>query len=176
MLLLDKSVKPGDIVSVSGTFGWVTSLGGRYVSIRTRDGIEHLIPNEQFISQGVENWSFNDREVRIKIPVGVAYGTDLRLAQKLCLEAAKETKRVLAYPESVCHLLGFGEAAINLELRIWINDPQNGVANVKSDILFKIWDKFRAAKVEIPFPIQVLHVVPPTPSALGMEDAQAEAN
>jgi small-conductance mechanosensitive channel len=174
MLLLDKSIKPGDIVSVGGTFGWVTSLGGRYVSIRTRDGIEHLIPNEQFISQGVENWSFNDREVRIKIAVGVAYGTDLRLAQKLCLEAVHETKRILAYPEPSCLLLGFGESAINMELRVWINDPQNGVSNVKSEILFMVWDKFRNAKVEIPFPMQVLHVVPPTPSALGI-DHVAEA-
>jgi len=170
MLLLDKSIKPGDIVSVGHTFGWVTSLGGRYVSIRTRDGIEHLIPNETFISQGVENWSFNDREVRIKIPIGVAYDTDLRLAQRLALEAASETTRVLRKPEPSCLLMRFGDSAIELELRVWISDPERGVSNVKSEVLFKVWEKFKAASVEIPYPQQVLHVVPPSPSALGMGD------
>lgn len=170
MLLIDKSIKPGDIVSVGSTFGWVTSLGGRYVSIRTRDGIEHLIPNENFISQGVENWSFNDREVRLKIPVGVAYDTDLRLAQRLCLEAAADTPRILRRPEPSCLLMKFGDSAIEMELRVWISDPERGVSNVKSEVLFKIWEKFKTAKVEIPFPQQVLHVVPPSPSALAMGD------
>ena len=173
MLLLDKSIKPGDIVSVGQTFGWVTSLGGRYVSIRTRDGIEHLIPNETFISQGVENWSFNDREVRIKIPIGVAYDTDLRLAQRLTLEAASETTRVLRRPEPSCLLIRFGDSAIELELRVWISDPERGVSNVKSEVLFKIWEKFKAAAVEIPYPQQVLHVVPPSPSALGLGDPKS---
>jgi small-conductance mechanosensitive channel len=173
MLLLDKSIKPGDIVSVGNTFGWVTSLGGRYVSIRTRDGIEHLIPNETFISQGVENWSFNDREVRLKIAIGVAYDTDLRLAQRLALEAAAETGRILRKPEPSCLLMRFGDSAIELELRVWISDPERGVSNVKSEVLFKIWEKFKAAKVEIPFPQQVLHVVPPSPSALGLGDPAA---
>ena len=166
MLLLDKSIKPGDIVSVGNTFGWVTSLGGRYVSIRTRDGIEHLIPNEAFISQGVENWSFNDREVRLKIPIGVAYDTDLRLAQRLCLEAAAETPRIMHRPEPSCLLMKFGDSAIELELRVWISDPERGVSNVKSEVMFHIWEKFKASKVEIPFPQRVLHVVPPGPSAL----------
>src|SRR5262249_39580258 len=96
--------------------------------------------------------------------------TDLKLAQRLCIEAARETTRVLAFPDPVCLLIGFGESAIDLELRVWINDPQNGVANVKSEILFKIWDKFRHAKVEIPFPQRVLHVLPSEaePTALGM--------
>jgi small-conductance mechanosensitive channel len=175
MLLLDKSIKPGDIVSVGNTFGWVTSLGGRYVSVRTRDGIEHLIPNESFISQGVENWSFNDREVRLKIPVGVAYDTDLRLAQRLCLEAAAETPRILHRPEPSCLLIRFGESAIELELRVWISDPERGVTNVKSEVLFKVWEKFKAAKVVIPFPQQVLHVVPPDPTALAMGDDRPKA-
>jgi small-conductance mechanosensitive channel len=175
MLLLDKSIKPGDIVSVGNTFGWVTSLGGRYVSIRTRDGIEHLIPNESFISQGVENWSFNDREVRLKIPIGVAYDTDLRLAQRLCLEAAAETPRILHRPEPSCLLMKFGDSAIELELRVWISDPERGVSNVKSEVLFRIWEKFKTAKVEIPFPQRVLHVVPPDPSALAMGDSTPKA-
>ena len=174
MLLLDKSIKPGDIVSVGNTFGWVTSLGGRYVSIRTRDGTEHLIPNENFISQGVENWSFNDREVRLKIPIGVAYDTDLRLAQRLCLEAAADTQRILRRPEPSCLLMRFGDSAIEMELRVWISDPERGVSNVKSEVLFKIWEKFKSAKVEIPYPQRVLHVVPPEPTALAIGDGTAQ--
>jgi small-conductance mechanosensitive channel len=173
MLLLDKSIKPGDIVAVGNTFGWVTSLGGRYVSIKTRDGIEHLIPNETFITQGVENWSFNDREVRVKIAIGVAYQSDLRLVQRLCLEAAAETTRVLRHPEPNCLLMGFGDSAVDLELRVWICDPEHGVANVRSEILFRIWEKFKASNVEIPFPQRVLHVVPPEPVALGTEERPA---
>lgn len=174
MLLLDKSIKPGDIVSVGDTFGWVTSLGGRYVSIRTRDGIEHLIPNETFISQGVENWSFNDREVRLKIPIAVAYDADLRLAQRLCLEAASDVKRVLLQPDPSCLLIRFGESAVEFELRVWISDPERGVANVKSDVLFKVWEKFRDAHVEIPFPQQIVRVAAADSRALNMGQGHSQ--
>lgn len=175
MLLLDKSIKPGDTVAVGGTFGWVTSLGGRYVSIRTRDGVEHLIPNEHFITQGVENWSFADKEVRLKIPVGVAYHSDLRLVQRLCLEAAAETPRILRRPEPSCLLMGFGDSAVEMEMRVWICDPEHGVSNVKSEVLFKIWEKFKENSVEIPFPQRVLHAAPSMSDALSFDAAKARA-
>jgi small-conductance mechanosensitive channel len=161
MLLLDKSIKPGDVIAVGETFGWVTSMGGRYVSIRTRDGIEHLIPNEVFITRGIENWSFSDRVVRLKLPIGISYKSDLHRAIALCLEAAAETPRVVKEPASVCLLKGFGDSAVELELRIWIRDPEGGVSNVKSEVLLGVWDKFHAHGIEIPFPQRDLHIKPP---------------
>ncbi|GAB4538559.1 MAG: mechanosensitive ion channel [Parvularculaceae bacterium] len=157
-LIMDKSIKPGDVIAIDNTFGWVTSLGARYVAIRTRDGTEHLMPNDQFITNGVENWSHQDRAIRIKIGVGISYASDLHKAIALCIEAAKETERVLATPQPLCHLIEFADSALSLELRIWINDPQNGVANVKSAVMLKIWDKFKDAGIEIPFPQRDLHI------------------
>ncbi|HXZ69223.1 MAG TPA: mechanosensitive ion channel domain-containing protein, partial [Alphaproteobacteria bacterium] len=145
MLLMDKSVKPGDVVSVGDTFGWVTSLGGRYVGVRTRDGIEHLIPNEVFVSHGVENWSHTERAVRLKLPFGISYASDPHAAIAVAIEAAKTIERVLKYPEPTCLLTSFGDSAINLELRVWINDPENGVGNVKSQIFLKLWDGLKAS-------------------------------
>lgn len=158
ILLLEKSIKPGDVIAVNGTYGWIESFGARYASVVTRDGTEHLIPNEDLITQRVENWSHRDDLVRLKIPVGVSYRTDVRLAIQQCLDAASEVARVLAEPKSVCLLKGFGDSAVDLELRFWIRDPQNGVSNVKSQILLLIWEKFHQHGIEIPFPQRDLHV------------------
>jgi small-conductance mechanosensitive channel len=152
MLLLDKSVKPGDVISVGETYGWVGSLGARYVSVLTRDGTEFLIPNEDLITQQVINWTFSSNQVRLRIPIGIAYNADVRKACGLCLEAAAKTRRVLQDPAPICLLRGFGESAIELELRIWIQDPKNGVSNVKSDVLLVVLDMFRAHGIEIPSP------------------------
>jgi small-conductance mechanosensitive channel len=161
MLLLDKSVKPGDVISVGETFGWVNSLGARYVSVVTRDGMEYLIPNENLITQQVINWSYSSEQVRLKIRVGVAYNADVPKACALCREAAAESPRVLATPAPICLLLGFGESSVELELRLWIEDPRNGLGNVKSDVLLRIWDKFQAHGIEIPFPQRDLHLRAP---------------
>jgi small-conductance mechanosensitive channel len=158
MLLMDKSIKPGDVIAVGGTYGWVNSMGGRYVSVITRDGIEHLIPNEELITRSVENWSFSDRAVRLRIPIGISYRADVRLAMALCLEAAGEVPRVLASPQSNCLFKGFGESSLDLELRVWIDDPSHGVANVTSEVLLLIWDKFQANGIEIPYPQRDLHI------------------
>ncbi|MEM8987315.1 MAG: mechanosensitive ion channel domain-containing protein [Pseudomonadota bacterium] len=157
-MIMDKSIKPGDVISVEDTFGWVTSLGARYVSIRTRDGTEHLVPNDMFVENGVVNWSHNDKTVRLKVQIGVAYDADVHRAIALCEEAARETERILDAPKPQCHLIGFGDSAIDLELRFWIRDPENGVTNVKSGVFLKIWDKFKAEGVEIPFPQRDLHI------------------
>ncbi|HEX6997929.1 MAG TPA: mechanosensitive ion channel domain-containing protein [Gammaproteobacteria bacterium] len=158
VLLLDKSIKPGDIIGVEGTYGWVTSLGARYVSVVTRDGVEHLIPNDVLITERVENWTHTSTETRLKVPLRVHYDTDLPKAIELCERAAAETERVLARPEPRCLLLGFGESAIDLELRIWIADAQNGVQNVKSAVLLRIWKLFREHSIEVPYPQRDLHL------------------
>lgn len=158
ILLLDRSVKPGDVIEVGESFGWVNSLGARYVSVLTRDGVEHLIPNEHLITEKVVNWSHSSSKVRLKIPVGVSYDTDVRRAMDLCLDAVHECERVLPSPVPVCRLMEFGDSSVNLEIRVWIDDPVQGVANVRSDILLSIWDKFQEHKVGIPYPQRDIHI------------------
>ena len=174
ILLLDRSVKPGDVISVGQTYGWVGSLGGRYVSVVTRDGTEYLIPNEDMITHQVVNWSHTSDQVRLRLQVAVSYDADVRQARALCLEAAAETPRVLAQPAPVCVLLGFAASAIELELRIWIRDPKNGVGNVKSDVLLLIWDKFQANGIQFPYPQRDLHLKTPMEVTLTGRRAKAE--
>ena len=130
----------------------MNSLGSRHVSVITRDGTEYLLPNEQLIAQQVVNWSYSNNEVRLKLPVCIAYGADVRRAIALCQEAAAEMPRVLREPKPVCLVKGFGDSVLNLELRLWINDPRNGVSNVKSDVFLRLLDKFREQGIEIPQP------------------------
>lgn len=158
ILLMDRSIKPGDVISLSNTFGWINHLGLRYTSVITRDGTEHLIPNEELITQRVENWSFSNNLVRLRIPIGISYHSDVRLAMRLCTEAAGQVKRVKQDPEPRTQLIGFGDSSVNLELRIWIDDPPQGRANVISEVLLQVWDKFHEHAIEIPFPQQDLHV------------------
>ncbi|NJB67571.1 small-conductance mechanosensitive channel [Desulfobaculum xiamenense] len=158
ILLMDRSIKPGDVVEVGGVYGWITDLRARFVSVVTRDGKEILIPNEDLITSQVVNWSFTDRNVRLKIPVGVAYGCDPRKAIELMLDAARAVPRVLSNPEPVCHLVNFGDSSVDLELRLWIQDPENGLVNVRSAVLLGIWDRFRDNGIEIPFPQRDVHI------------------
>jgi small-conductance mechanosensitive channel len=158
VLLLDKSIKPGDIISVSGTYGWVTALGGRYVSVVTRDGVEHLIPNETLISESVENWTHTQRRTRLKLDVGVHYESDVRRVIALCEEAARAVERVLPDPVPKCLFIEFGESSLKLQLRFWIGDAQNGVQNVKSDVLLEIWDRFKQQGIRVPYPQRDLHI------------------
>jgi len=174
ILLIDKSIKPGDVIAVGDTYGWVSGLGGRYVSIVTRDGIEHLIPNELMITQTVENWTHSNSRTRLKIPIGVHYNSDIRLAMQLCIDAANDTDRVLANPEPKCLLIAFGDSAVDLELRFWIQDAQNGVRNVRSDVLLKVWDKFHEHGIEIPYPQRDLHIR--TPQSGSFDSMPGEAS
>ena len=158
ILLMDHSIKPGDVITVGQTFGWINHLGARYVSVITRDGIEHLIPNETLIVERVENWSYSDNLVRLKIPIGISYKSDVREAMKLCVEAASVTPRILSNPEPRCLMRGFGDSSVDLELRLWIDDPTNGRGNVLSEVLLGVWDRFHDHGIEIPFPQRDLHL------------------
>ncbi len=158
ILLLDRSVKPGDFIAVGDTYGWVDSLGARYVAVVTRDGTEHLIPNEELITTRVENWSHSNNLARLRIPVGVAYETDLDQAIAVCVEAANKVERVLKTPVTKCIVTGFGDSAIDLEIRIWINDPQEGRSSVVSAVLLEVWRAFKDANIQIPFPQRDLHI------------------
>lgn len=159
ILLLDKSVKPGDVIAVGDSYGWVNALSGRYVSVLTRDGKEHLIPNEDLITQQVENWSYSDQNVRIHIPVGVAYSSDIQLVRKLLLEAVSDHPRILKSPAPNCLIMSFGESSVNHEIRAWISDPQYGVSNVRSDVYYRIWELFKEHNIKIPFPQRDIHVI-----------------
>ena len=158
ILLLDRSIKPGDVIAIGETFGWIQSLGARYTAVRTRDGTEFLIPNEDLITTQVENWSHSDVKLRLKIPVGIAYSCDPHFAIKLCNEAAAKCARVLDNPGPNTLLRGFGDNSVDLEIRFWINDPQNGRGNITSEILLNVWDAFKEHDIEIPFPQRDLHL------------------
>jgi small-conductance mechanosensitive channel len=160
-ILLDKSIKPGDVLVVGNTHGQVNSLGARYVSVITRDGTEFLIPNETLVTEQVVNWSYSSNQVRLKVPIGISYRSDVRRAIALCLESAAEVERILKQPRPVCLLMGFGDSSVDLELRFWIHDPMSGVSNVKSEVLLHIWDRFHANDIEIPFPQRDLHLKAP---------------
>ncbi|MEM7790311.1 MAG: mechanosensitive ion channel domain-containing protein [Verrucomicrobiota bacterium] len=158
ILLLDNSIKPGDVIEIDETYGWINNLRARYASVITRDGTEHLIPNEDLITQRVINWSFTNELVRMRVPIGVSYKEDPHQCIALIIEAAKEVDRVLSTPGPVCLFKGLGDSSIDLELRFWISDPSNGVSNVKSKVLLKVWDALKANNIEIPFPQRDLHI------------------
>jgi len=172
ILLMDRSVKPGDVIAIGDSYGWINSLGARCVSVITRDGTEHLIPNEELISQRVENWSYSNNLVRLKLPIGIDYESDVRKAIALAVDAAKEVSRVLSHPPPVCQMRGFGDNSVDLELRIWLNDPQNGIGNVSSEVLLRVWDSYKAGGIHFPYPQRDIHIrsLPPeVTAAMGIE-------
>lgn len=152
ILLLDKSIKPGDIIEIDQTFGSIKSMSTRYVTVSTIGGKEHLIPNEDLITHKVINWSHTNTLIRLKITVGVSYSTDIPKAMKIVKETAQSHPRVEQKSNVAVFLDEFNSSSIDLELRFWIKDPDKGVANIKSDIRLEIWKKFREHNIEIPFP------------------------
>lgn len=158
ILLMDRSIKPGDVIEVGDSFGVVNRIGVRAVSVITRDGKEHLIPNEKLMTEEVINWSFSSRDVRIHIPVGVSYQSDITLAQKLMADAALGCQRVLKDPPPAVWIKEFGDSAVNHEILVWIRDPEEGVSNVQSEILGLVWAAFKANGIEIPYPQRDLHI------------------
>ncbi len=161
ILLMDRSVKPGDVIAVGESFGWVNKIGVRAVSVITREGKEHLIPNEILMTQEVENWSFSDRNVRIGIPVKIAYDSDVDLAERLMMRAAKESGRVLNHPPSAVWMTAFGDYALEYEVRVWISDPEGGVGNVRADVLKRIWTLFGEHGVQVPVPRRDVRLAEP---------------
>ena len=157
VLLMDRSIKPGDVISLSGqagtsteNFGWVQELRGRYVVVRDRDGVEMLVPNQQLISNAVINWSYTDPRIRLKLPIRVSYHNDPEAALQILLTACEGQRRVLRDPKPVSRLMHFGDSGIELELRFWISDPQDGVNNVRSDVNRAIWRLFKEQNITIP--------------------------
>jgi small-conductance mechanosensitive channel len=152
ILLLDRSIKPGDVIEIDGTYGSVIALNARYASVQTRDGKEYLIPNEDLITQRVTNWSFSSDLIRMHVKVGVSYQSDPHEAIKLAVAAARDVPRVLQDPGPNCLLVAFGESSVDLELRFWISDPANGTTNVRSEVMLNLWDLYHERGIELPYP------------------------
>jgi small-conductance mechanosensitive channel len=159
IILLDKSIKPGDVISLGETFGWIQTLGARYASVVTRDGKEYLIPNEDLITGQVVNWSHSNEFVRLDIYFGTSYDDDPHLVRKIAIEAATSANRVLSSKPPVCHIVGFGDSSVDYILRFWITDPTQGLTNVKGQVYLALWDAFKANGISIPFPQREVRVL-----------------
>jgi small-conductance mechanosensitive channel len=158
ILLLDKSIKPGDIIEVGPTFGWVNTMSARYVGVTTRDNKELLIPNDDFVTNQVINWSHSDNDVRMEVSFGVTYDCDPHEVRKLAVEAAAKPERIVDNRPPVCHLVEFGDSSLNFVLRFWIRDPAKGVTNVKGEVLLALWGGLKTAGIEIPYPQRVIQI------------------
>ncbi|SDL93524.1 mechanosensitive ion channel family protein [Halarsenatibacter silvermanii] len=158
IIILDKSIKPGDVVEIDEVFGEVRSLNSRFVSVVTRSGKEFLIPNEHFITNRVINWSYSNDLVRIDLDLGVGYNSNLNQVRELVLQAAEENSRILKRPKPVCLVKDFGDNTVDFQLRFWIKDPENGVDNIKSEVMYEVWDLFHEHDINIAFPQRDLHM------------------
>ena len=163
ILLMDRSIKPGDVIAVTDmagneSFGQIRKIGIRAVSVTTRDQREYLIPNENLMINQVENWSYSSKNVRMQVPVGVSYETDMNLAEKLMLEAAGSCDRILKAPPPTVWMNEYGDNSVNFTIHCWIQDPEDGVGNVRSAVLKKLWWLFKENGIEIPFPQRDLHI------------------
>ncbi len=163
ILLLDRSIKPGDVIAIADqagneSFGQIRKIGIRAVSIVTRDEKEYLIPNENLMVNQVENWSYSSKNVRMQVEVGVSYDADMKLAEKLMLQAAADCPRVLKVPPPTAWMREYGDSSVNFTIHCWIVDPEEGVGNIRSQVLKRLWDLFQENNIEIPFPQRDLNL------------------
>ena len=174
IILLDKSIKPGDVISLGDTFGWIETLGARYASVVTRDGKEYLIPNEDLITSQVVNWSHSNQFVRLDINFGTAYSDDPHKVRKLAIEAARSVDRVLSSRAPVCHIVGFGDSSVDYVLRFWILDPTGGLTNIRGNVFLALWDSFQENGISIPFPQREVRMLGEAADAETPDEAPAD--
>ena len=158
ILLGDRSIRPGDVITIGTNYGWVKELRARYIVVINRDGVETLIPNENLVTTDVINWSYSDRKVRVRIPVQISYDDDPEQAMEIMAQAASANTRILADPEPAVRLMEFADSGISLELRVWLSDPEEGIGNIRSDINLAIWHGFKEAGITIPYPQRDVHL------------------
>lgn len=158
ILVGDRSIRQGDVITIGDRFGIVKELRARYMVVRDRDGVDTLIPNENVISAEVVNWSYSDRAVRLKVPVQISYEDNPRQALALLEQAAANHPRVMKDPPPASRIMAFADNGITLELRFWIQDPEDGINNVRSDLHLEIWDLFKEAGITIPYPQHDVHM------------------
>lgn len=174
IILTDRSIKPGDTITLGDTFGWIRELRARFVSVVTRDGKEYLIPNEDFITNQVINWSFSDNLVRIDVNFHVSYESDPHEVMRISKEAARSVARVVEHKPVVCWLTGFGEFSLDFVLRFWIHDPPGGLANVRGQVLLALWDAFKENGIQIPYPRRDVSVRTPVEVSIRPNEREAQ--
>jgi small-conductance mechanosensitive channel len=165
IILADRSIKPGDTISLGETFGWIRELRARFVSVVTRDGREYIIPNEDFITREVINWSFSDDLVRLDVRFGVSYDSNPHVVCNLAVDATNAVARIVQSQKPVCWMTGFGDSSLDFVLRFWIRDPQNGLTNIRGQVLLALWDTFKENGVAIPYPHREVIFKTPLPAA-----------
>jgi small-conductance mechanosensitive channel len=170
ILLVDKSIKPGDVITVGDSYGWVNAMNTRCIAVITRDGREVLIPNEDLVTQRVVNWSYTKEEIRLDVPFGVDVASDPHQVRRVAVAAASTVERVLEKPEPACHFVAFGSKSLDFMLRFWIADPVAGVTNVRGLVLLALWDAFKREGIEIPSPIQDVRLTDSASAAAGPVD------
>ena len=165
ILLLDKSLKPGDVIEMGGVQGRIAQINARYTAVETLDGKAYLIPNENLIGNEVINLSYSNSLLLLRAEVGVAFDADPRTAMRLMEQAAASVARVLPAPVPRAMLTSFGDSCVNLSVGFWIEDPHSGIANVRGEVLLAIWDAFNEHGVAIPFPQREVRLLKDTPDA-----------
>jgi small-conductance mechanosensitive channel len=158
IILLERPVQVGDRIEVDDVNGKVIHIGARSTQIRTNDNVTIIVPNSKFISENVVNWSFSNQSVRFRVPVGVAYDSDLRLVRKLLLEVAEKNADVLREPKPGVRLIKFGDSSIDMQLWVWTREKLHRKTAFISELNFAIWEIFRENNIEIPFPQTDLHI------------------
>ncbi len=165
LLLMDRSIKPGDVIELPdmATFGWVNEMAARYTEIITRDNKSVLIPNEDFITQRVVNWSHGNSLIRVSLDFGVHYNSDMEQVVDIAIDAAKQPERVVSFREPVCWMTEFGDSSVNFRLRFWIKDAEQGITNVKGQVMMELWKGLKKNNIQIPYPHRevFVHDVPP---------------
>jgi small-conductance mechanosensitive channel len=164
---MDRSVNIGDLVTIDQHTGQLTRMTARYVVVRSLTGQEAIIPNETIIASTVINHSYTDRRVRVALPVQIGYQSDLDTAMRIMVDAAKRHQRVLRDPAPGAFILQFADSGINLELGVWIEDPEEGTLGMRSDLYLEIWREFKKHHIEIPFPQREVRILGNTPPAAG---------
>jgi small-conductance mechanosensitive channel len=158
ILLIERPIKVGDRIQVGDTFGDVIQTRARATIVRTNDNIDIIVPNSEFISGRVTNMSYGDNRVRFRIPVGVHYSSDVHLVARALTEAASEVESVLAQPPPEAMFAGFGDSSLNFELWVWTETRLNRPTRLRSEVNFKIWEKLKAHRIEVPYPQRDLYI------------------
>jgi small-conductance mechanosensitive channel len=152
ILLADKSIKPGDVITIGDHFGWVANMGARYTSVDLRDGRELLVPNEDLVTQRVINWTYSSDLMRLEVKFNTTYDSDLHKTRAAAVQAALSVAEVLKMPPPVCHLTGYGSSAIEYVLWFWIKDAATGPTSVRSAVMIALWDTFEREGISLPKP------------------------
>jgi small-conductance mechanosensitive channel len=169
ILLADKSVKPGDIVTIGESHGQVRAMNTRYISVTGNDGREFLIPNEKLVTERVVNWTYHDTNTRVDVTFSTSYEANPRRVCELAAEIAKATPRIVKVPPPACSIVEFGDQSMRFSLSFWITDPEKGIGNVRSQVMLALWDAFRIEGTVSNYPIRDIRIDDAPPAVPAVE-------